>query len=44
MPFFYSEYVPVLGTEIWFDPITAGFDIESATDILVLKYSVLEIV
>lgn len=41
-PFFYNENPPVQGTEIWFDPITAGFNINSGLDIVVIKYNITE--
>ena len=41
-PFFYNEYPPSTGTEIWFDTVTAGFDIVSGTDSIVIKYLIVE--
>ena len=41
-PFFYDQYPPEVGTEIWFDPVTAGFDIEAGTDTISIKYLITE--
>jgi len=37
-PFFYNTYPPEIGTEIWYDPTIAGFDIMSGTDVVMIKY------
>ena len=41
-PFFYNAYPPVAGTQIWFDPTSAGFTLVSGTDMVVIKYLVVE--
>ena len=42
-PFFYNQYPPVLGTQIWFDPIFAEFDLISGTDMVTIKYLIVEV-
>ena len=41
-PFFYNQYPPMTGTEIWFDPIVSGFTLVSGTDMVVIKYLIVE--
>ena len=41
-PFFYDQFPPQQGTEIWFDPSTAGFDIEENVDTIAIKYLITE--
>lgn len=40
-PFFYDQFPPQIGTEIWFDPATAGFNIEPF-DTISIKYLITE--
>ena len=41
-PFFYNVYPPIAGTQIWFDSVTAGFDIVGGIDVIVIKYLIVE--
>ena len=41
-PFFYNAYPPIAGTQIWFDPVTAGFTVNSGIDMVVIKYLIVE--
>jgi hypothetical protein len=41
-PFFYNQYPPIAGTQMWFDPIAAGFTINEGVDVVVIKYLIVE--
>jgi hypothetical protein len=37
-PFFYNAYPPSSGTQIWYDPTIAGFDLVSGVDVVTIKF------